>query len=155
MIKLKTPNSMEIAGQPAVITYVPELNAFRGKFLGLSGYCDFVSDSIQGLQKEGELSLREYLEDCKAAGIEPYARTEKIKTFTLRYPESLSERLNNAAAQQQVSVNTYIIETLNERVEVSFVGRSGYPAEPLQRARWAVWTNDKAKSQWGDTSPCV
>ena len=54
MIKLKTPNSMEIAGQPAVITYVPELNAFRGKFLGLSGYCDFVSDSIQGLQKEGE-----------------------------------------------------------------------------------------------------
>ncbi|HAW5931254.1 toxin-antitoxin system HicB family antitoxin, partial [Escherichia coli] len=24
MIKLKTPNSMEIAGQPAVITYVPE-----------------------------------------------------------------------------------------------------------------------------------
>ncbi|HAO0319861.1 TPA: type II toxin-antitoxin system HicB family antitoxin, partial [Shigella sonnei] len=102
MIKLKTPNSMEIAGQPAVITYVPELNAFRGKFLGLSGYCDFVSDSIQGLQKEGELSLREYLEDCKAAGIEPYARTEKIKTFTLRYPESLSERLNNAAAQQQV-----------------------------------------------------
>lgn len=121
MIKLKTPNSMEIAGQPAVITYVPELNAFRGKFLGLSGYCDFVSDSIQGLQKEGELSLREYLEDCKAAGIEPYARTEKIKTFTLRYPESLSERLNNerlnnAAAQQQVSVNTYIIETLNERL---------------------------------------
>lgn len=25
MIKLKTPNFMEIAGQPAVITYVPEL----------------------------------------------------------------------------------------------------------------------------------
>lgn len=115
MIKLKTPNSMEIAGQPAVITYVPELNAFRGKFTGLSGYCDFVSDSIQGLQKKGTF-LREYLEDCKAAGIEPYARTEKIKTFTLRYPESLSERLNNAAAQQQVSVNTYIIETLNERL---------------------------------------
>lgn len=66
--------------------------------------------------KRRELSLREYLEDCKAAGIEPYARTEKIKTFTLRYPESLSERLNNAAAQQQVSVNTYIIETLNERL---------------------------------------
>ncbi|WP_146685601.1 toxin-antitoxin system HicB family antitoxin, partial [Escherichia coli] len=37
-------------------------------------------------------------------------------TFTLRYPESLSERLTNAAAQQQVSVNTYIIETLNERL---------------------------------------
>lgn len=58
MIKLKTPNSMEIAGQPAVITYVPELNAFRGKFPGLSGYCDFVSDSIQGLQKKGAFPAR-------------------------------------------------------------------------------------------------
>ena len=58
MIKPKTPNSMEIAGQPAVINYVPELNAFRGKFLGLSGYCDFVSDSILGLQQEGEISLQ-------------------------------------------------------------------------------------------------
>lgn len=72
--------------------------------------------AFRGCKEEGGLSLREYLEDCKAAGIEPYARTEKIKTFTLRYPESLSERLNNAAAQQQVSVNTYIIETLNERL---------------------------------------
>lgn len=35
MIKPKTPNSMEIAGQPAVINYVPELNAFRGKFPGI------------------------------------------------------------------------------------------------------------------------
>mgnify|MGYP000358706089 CR=1 FL=1 len=77
MIKLKTPNSMEIAGQPAVITYVPELNAFRGKFLGLSGYCDFVSDSIQGLQKEGELSLREYLEDCKSCGVLSRMRVQK------------------------------------------------------------------------------
>ncbi len=77
MIKPKTPNSMEIAGQPAVINYVPELNAFRGKFLGLSGYCDFVSDSIQGLQQEGEISLQEYLADCHEAGIEPYAHPEK------------------------------------------------------------------------------
>ncbi|MFE1284126.1 type II toxin-antitoxin system HicB family antitoxin [Klebsiella aerogenes] len=106
MIKPKTPNSMEIAGQPAVINYVPELNAFRGKFLGLSGYCDFVSDSIQGLQQEGEISLQEYLADCREAGIEPYAQPEKLKTFTLRYPESFGERLSSAAAEEQVSVNT-------------------------------------------------
>jgi Uncharacterized protein encoded in hypervariable junctions of pilus gene clusters len=70
---------MEIAGQPAVINYVPELNAFRGKFLGLSGYCDFVSDSIQGLLQEGEISLQEYLADCQQAGIDPYVHPEKIK----------------------------------------------------------------------------
>lgn len=117
MIKPKTPNSMEIAGQPAVINYVPELNAFRGKFLGLSGYCDFVADSIQGLQKEGEISLREYLDDCSAAGIEPYAHPEKLKTFRLRYPESFGERLSFAAAEEQVSVNTWIIETLSKSLK--------------------------------------
>jgi predicted HicB family RNase H-like nuclease len=58
MIKPKTPNSMEIAGQPAVINYVPELNAFRGKFLGLSGYCDFVSDSIQGYNRRARYHYR-------------------------------------------------------------------------------------------------
>ncbi|MCT2388609.1 type II toxin-antitoxin system HicB family antitoxin [Erwinia pyrifoliae] len=117
MSKTSTTNTIEIAGQPAVIVFVPELNAFRGKFLGLTGYCDFVSDSIQGLKNEGEISLREYLDDCSAAGIEPYARQEKIKTFTLRYPESFGERLNQAAAGHETSVNTFIIETLNERMK--------------------------------------
>lgn len=119
MSKLSIPNAIDIAGQPAVINYVPELGAFRGKFLGLSGYCDFISDSIQGLKKEGEISLREYLDDCNTAGIEPYARQEKIKTFTLRYPESFGKRINQAAAEHETSVNSFIIETLNERMKHS------------------------------------
>lgn len=114
-----TPGTMIIAGQPAIISYIPEISAFRGKFLGLSGYCDFISDSIQGLQKEGEISLREYLDDCSAAGINPYARQEKIKTFTLRYTESFGERLNQAAAEHEISVNAFIVETLNERMRHS------------------------------------
>ncbi|MFU2319225.1 type II toxin-antitoxin system HicB family antitoxin [Rahnella sp. PCH160] len=117
MSKTTTLNTMNIGGQPAVISYVPELGMFRGKFLGLSGYCDFVSDSIQGLNKEGEISLREYLEDCSATGVEPYAKQEKIKTFTLRYPESFGDRLNQAAAENEVSVNAFIVETLNERMK--------------------------------------
>lgn len=116
-LKTSTPNTMQIAGQSAIITYVAELGAFRGKFLGLTGYCDFVSDSIQGLLTEGEISLHEYLEDCSAAGIEPYVRQEKVRTFTLRYPESFGERLNQFAAAHETSVNTFIIETLSERMK--------------------------------------
>ncbi len=117
MTKFAIPNAMEIAGHPAAINYVPELGMFRGKFLGLSGYCDFVSDSIEGLKKEGELSIREYLQDCSAAGIDPFAKQEKIKTFTLRYPESFGERLNQAAAENEISVNAFIVNTLNERMK--------------------------------------
>ncbi|MBN3343197.1 type II toxin-antitoxin system HicB family antitoxin [Pectobacterium brasiliense] len=114
---LNTPNTMVVSGQPAIISYVPEMGMFRGKFIGLSGYCDFVADSINGLRSEGEISLREYLEDCQENGIEPYEREEKVKTFTLRYPESFGERLTIAAAERQISVNTFIVETLNEHLK--------------------------------------
>ncbi|WP_338804817.1 type II toxin-antitoxin system HicB family antitoxin [Xenorhabdus griffiniae] len=109
-------NIMEIAGLSAVISYVPEIGMFRGKFLGLSGYCDFVADSIAGLHAEGKLSLNEYLDDCRAADIEPYQHREKTKTFTLRYPESFGERLNQAASEHHISVNAFILETLGERL---------------------------------------
>lgn len=114
---LNTPNAMVITGQPAIISYIPELNAFRGKFLGLSGYCDFVADSIDGLRQQGEISLQEYLADCRESGIDPYEREEKIKTFTLRYPESFGKRLTTAAAEQQLSVNSYIVATLTEHMK--------------------------------------
>lgn len=109
-------NKYEIAGQPAVVSFVPELNEFRGKFLGLSGYCDFVADSVEGLHREGEISLREYLEDCRAEGIDPYARQEKQKTFTLRYNEALAAKLTRAAAENDMSLNTFIVTILEERI---------------------------------------
>lgn len=112
------PNTMVICGQPALITWVPEIAQFRGKFLGLSGYCDFVSDSAKGLMQEGEISLNEYLADCKASGIDPYEREEKVKTFTLRYPESFGERLAIAAAERRMSVNSYIVEILSQQMKL-------------------------------------
>ncbi|WP_339057410.1 type II toxin-antitoxin system HicB family antitoxin [Candidatus Regiella endosymbiont of Tuberolachnus salignus] len=112
-----TLNTMVVAGQLATIAYIPEMGMFRGKFLGLSGYCDFMSDSIKGLKKEGEISLSGYLADCEEQNIAPFATTEKVKTFTLRYPESLGERLAGAASERQVSVNAFILETLNERMK--------------------------------------
>jgi predicted HicB family RNase H-like nuclease len=112
------PNTMVICGQPALITWIPEISLFRGKFLGLSGYCDFVSDSAKGLAQEGEISLNEYIADCKASGIEPYEREEKTKTFTLRYPESFGERLATAAAERRMSVNSYIVEILSKQMKL-------------------------------------
>ncbi|MEH0835528.1 toxin-antitoxin system HicB family antitoxin [Pectobacterium cacticida] len=50
-------------------------------------------------------------------GIAPYEREEKVKTFTLRYPESFGERLTVAAAEHQVPVNAFILDTLNERMK--------------------------------------
>lgn len=51
----KTNNIMMIKGQPAMVTFEAEIGAFRGKFLNVNGYCDFVADSINGLYQEGRL----------------------------------------------------------------------------------------------------
>lgn len=111
------PNTMVINGQPAAVNFVAELGAFRGKFIGLSGYCDFVADSIEGLKREGEISLRDYLTDCCESGIDPYEQDEKVKTFTLRYPESFGEQLALAAAEHQLSLNSYIVAALSEKMK--------------------------------------
>ncbi len=72
--------------------------------------------AFRGCKKKGNFPCESILRIVKLRVLSRMRVQKKIKTFTLRYPESLSERLNNAAAQQQVSVNTYIIETLNERL---------------------------------------
>ncbi len=49
-----------------------EISAFRGQFLDVNGYCDFVADSIEGLQKEGAISLAEFGETCIEEEIAPF-----------------------------------------------------------------------------------
>ena len=57
-------NTMEIEGYRAVIRYDPEIEMFRGEFLGLNGGADFYACDIEGLHKEGSLSLKVFLEMC-------------------------------------------------------------------------------------------
>jgi predicted HicB family RNase H-like nuclease len=66
-------NTMNIDGQQAVIVFDPEIDMFRGEFVGLNGGADFYSSDIKGLHHEGAISLRVFLETCKAKGIDPSA----------------------------------------------------------------------------------
>ena len=45
-----------------MIRYDPEIEMFRGEFLGLNGGADFYACDIEGLRKEGSLSLKVFLE---------------------------------------------------------------------------------------------
>ena len=46
-------NTMEIDGYKAVIQFDPEIDMFRGEFIGLNGGADFYAPDIAGLRKEG------------------------------------------------------------------------------------------------------
>lgn len=65
-------NIMMINEHKALIQYDPELNMFRGEFVGLNGGADFYGDSIATLENEGKQSLQTFLEVCQENAIEPY-----------------------------------------------------------------------------------
>lgn len=74
----KASNIIEIKGQPASVTFEADINAFRGKFLNVNGYCDFVATSIDALLREGERALDEWIEDCKEDGVAPFREEERL-----------------------------------------------------------------------------
>jgi Uncharacterized protein encoded in hypervariable junctions of pilus gene clusters len=107
----KNNNIMIIKGQPAIITFEAEPGVFRGKFLNVNGYCDFVADSISGLRHEGELSLAEFLQDCEEEGIQPFLE-EEPERLTLRVPGRLGMRITAVAKQHSISKNQLIVQVL-------------------------------------------
>ncbi len=64
-------NTMDINGFKATINYDPDIDMLRGEFRGLNGGADFYAKDIEGLQQEGEISLKVFLEMCKEEGVEP------------------------------------------------------------------------------------
>lgn len=108
----KASNIIEIKGQPASITFEADINAFRGKFLNVNGYCDFVATSIDALLREGESALDEWIEDCKEDGVAPFREEEEQKRLTLRVPMHIDSHLTLAAKQHSVSKNQLIVEIL-------------------------------------------
>ncbi|PQQ24531.1 DNA repair protein [Photorhabdus hindustanensis] len=65
-------NTLKIDGHVAVITFDPEIEMFRGEFVGLNGGADFYAYSVDELKEEGVKSLALFFDECKKDGIEPY-----------------------------------------------------------------------------------
>ncbi|AUN95123.1 DNA repair protein [Pseudazoarcus pumilus] len=64
-------NTMTINDHLAVINYDPEVEMFRGEFVGLNGGADFYAASIGELHEEGARSLHTFLDVCRTRNIEP------------------------------------------------------------------------------------
>ncbi len=107
-------NLMKIEGYQAVIQYDPEIEMFRGEFIGLNGGADFYARDIDGLYKEGALSLQVFLEACKARGIEP--RKAYSGKFNVRITPELHAEAVTAAAAKGKSLNQWVFDVLGHAV---------------------------------------
>lgn len=107
-------NLMEIDGVKAVIQYDPEIEMFRGEFIGLNGSADFYARDIEGLKREGATSLKVFLKMCEEDGVEP--RKAYSGRFNVRIPPELHEKAVAAAAAEGVSLNALVEEALKDEL---------------------------------------
>ncbi|MFV0543233.1 MAG: type II toxin-antitoxin system HicB family antitoxin [Marinicella pacifica] len=98
----------------AVINYDPDIDMFRGEFVLLNGGADFYAKDIAGLRKEGEKSLKVYLDMCKEEGIEP--KKSFSGRFNLRISSELHAQLSARAATENMSLNNWIERQLDQVV---------------------------------------
>jgi predicted HicB family RNase H-like nuclease len=105
-------NVMTIDGYRAVISYDPEIELFRGEFVGLNGGADFYARDLKGLKREGAISLKVFLDACAEDGVE--ARRPFSGKFVLRLDPKTHEAVALAAAASGLSINQWAAETLDE-----------------------------------------
>lgn len=103
-------NVMKIDGHPAVIVFDPEIELFRGEFIGLNGGADFYASDVAGLQREGAISLAIFLKTCAEKGITPLKKFSG--KFVLRVDPAIHEAAALAAAANGKSLNQWAAEIL-------------------------------------------
>ncbi|WP_201536090.1 type II toxin-antitoxin system HicB family antitoxin [Psychrobacter ciconiae] len=108
-------NIMMINDHKAIIQYDPEIDLFRGEFVGLNGGADFYGDSISALEQEGKQSLQAFLDVCQEQGITPYKSFSG--KFVTRLPSELHEQVSTIATSHGMSLNQWITNTLANAVK--------------------------------------
>ncbi|MDR2869228.1 MAG: type II toxin-antitoxin system HicB family antitoxin [Deferribacteraceae bacterium] len=101
-------------GYKAVIAYDPDINMFRGEFIGLNGTADFYAKDLDGLRSEGQTSLDILLRLCQEDGVSPKKPKGK---FALRLDSDTYHEASIAASASGMSLNQWITETIREAVK--------------------------------------
>ena len=110
-------NTMDINGYRATIQYDPEIEMFRGEFIGLNGGADFYAKDIDGLRREGETSLKVFLDMCREDGVEP--RKEYSGKFNLRVPPEVHAEISAIAAAAGKSLNQCVTDMLKQAIHAN------------------------------------
>ncbi len=108
-------NTMTINGYQAIISFDPDLQMFRGEFVGLNGGADFYGKDVDGLRHEGEISLRVFLEACAEDGVDP--RKHFSGKVSLRVDPGLHEAATIAAAARGQSLNQWAADAIRQAAQ--------------------------------------
>lgn len=103
-------NVMEINGYKALIVFDPDTNLFRGEFIDLNGGADFYATDVESLHREGEISLKVFLDMCREDGVAP--RKNYSGKLMVRLPAELHQRAAASAASNGKSLNAWLADVV-------------------------------------------
>jgi len=105
-------NVLKIDSHTAVIIFDPDIEMFRGEFIGLNGGADFYAYSVEELKKEGSISLSVFLDECKKDGIPPY------KSYSGKVTTRLTPERHQALTMTAQATGHSINDLLNEGADM-------------------------------------
>ena len=103
-------NTLEYKGYIGSVEVSEEDGIFFGKVLGIRSLISYEGDTFTGLKNDFHHAVDEYLEICRAEGIEPEKAYKG--SFNVRISPDLHKQLVICALAQQMSLNSYVEEAL-------------------------------------------
>ena len=108
-------NTMTYKGYIGSVNYSDKDQVFFGKIEGINGLVNFEGESVKELTEAFHEAVDDYLTYCQDEGIEP----DKSYTGVLnvRLTPAIHRQIAMLALQAGLSINAYIKEALEEKVE--------------------------------------
>jgi predicted HicB family RNase H-like nuclease len=110
-------NTMTYKGYVGSVSYSEKDNVFFGKIEGINGLVNFEGESVKELTEAFHEAVDDYLAYCEEEGIVP----DKSYTGVLnvRLTPAIHRQIAMLALQAGISINAYIKDTLEKKVETA------------------------------------
>ena len=108
---------MEYNGYHATIEYDNDDGFFVGKVFGIVDSLYFHGTSVAELETMFHQSIDNYLQMCASTGKSP--NKEFRGSFNIRIPPDLHRSISLQAAQEGISLNQYVVNTLENSLRLS------------------------------------
>lgn len=96
------------------VSFSEEDNVFFGKIEGIDGLVTFEGESVKELTEAFHEAVDDYLEFCKAEGIEPHKSYSG--SLNVRLTPDIHSRVAYLAKQAGVSINSFIRTAVEKQI---------------------------------------
>ena len=99
----------------SLLEYSEEDNCLFGKVVGIKSLISYEGDSIQALKRAFEVMIDEYLDECKARGVEPEKPYKG--TFNVRINSDLHRSIATYATKHDKTLNAAVEEAIADFIK--------------------------------------